>query len=542
MTLPRELCLHVPTIAPSGYSSRFGAETFLVAEDLFKNAVQGMVAEQAVRVATTFQNLLSRDATITDPAGPARTRTLYSGQTGQGVAFTLTTPGTTSTVTRRNDGAFFYNTNAFTRVSFESSNRDVLDVQNDGTINVRNLTSDGSAVVTMTLEFDNQIFTYTTSYTAKTVASYNRDILDALHTVQQSAKAPVDQSIDFAGKRVLAGLSVPLESPASTDYANYSVGRAPYVAATLSNKILAVDGSSVAPQDVVYINSGITSGLLTASGSQANFGWYLNYGQSTQRSIRNLNELTPGTYTLTAVILFDRNANNPQEITRRVTVTILSEVDAVALVSAAIKPGTLLPGGQISSEDKIDLSRYNSEVIGLYVDWTLIDPVDNSADSTYSNRSNLLVSSIALKTGGGAFQLTPTQNYTDEKIFLRANILRGVLPNVLSSAIAQAADSTGSLTGQPQRNFEFTILANPVADIAARIEGRLATWFSLLPSSIQLPIANPATPSSILVPAMYADGIELLRAAPAALRFPILQNLSMLSLQLKLDIMCCQPS
>jgi hypothetical protein len=482
----------IPTISPSGYSTRFGAETFLVAEDLIKNALPGMVAEQAAAAALVFSNPISTKVTSTRP--------LFSQQTGAGKLITLAA------------NTNFYGNLVFSRLSFESSNRDVLDIANDGFINVRNLTADGFSDVKMTLEFGDQVFTYTTRYTAKTVESYNLGILNALHTRQLAASATAanDPSIEIAGARVLQGISVPLETPASSEYSTYSVAQSPYVTGSGNAILTGVSTPTFVP--VVAIGSGITSGLLTASGSVANFGWYVNYGQSTQKSITNLNELTAGSYVLTAVILYDRAATpSPLEVSRRVNVTILSEVDAVALVSAAIKPGTLLPNGQITSEAKVDLLRYSSEVIGVYVDWALVNSAGAPAQPTNSASGGLLVASVGLKAGGGAFQLDPTRNYTDEKIFLRASILKGLLPVVTTDATSQTATQQGTFTGSPQSNFEFTVKANPVSEIGTRIEAKLATWMALVPSSVPLTVGTDGATELIVNAAQYASGIELLR-------------------------------
>jgi hypothetical protein len=73
----------------------------------------------------------------------------------------------------------------FSRVSYESSNRDAMDVGSNGVITVRRLDSDQSSVITMTLEFENSMFIYTTTYQALTRAAYNRTIiLNALNTKQ----------------------------------------------------------------------------------------------------------------------------------------------------------------------------------------------------------------------------------------------------------------------------------------------------------------------------------------------------------------------
>jgi hypothetical protein len=496
-----------PALTPTGYSERFGSEVFLVAEDVIRNSVQGVVAQKAASLGNSFRDFI-------DPAVAstvASTRVLYPRAEAYGAfsaGFTLN--GT---------GNQFYTSNSvnrfFTRVTFESSNRDILDIAADGKITVRSVDADGQATVTMTLEFDNQIFTYSTTYNVRTVASYNRDIILArLHTTQHlSTATSLDNSIVFADRRVLQGFDVPLEDPSNGLYSNFNGQlNSAQLISEIRSGVLNVSSQVVSVVPTVQPATNTRSGLADLPSN--NFAWYLNYGQSTQRTIRNLSELTPGTYTLTAALIFDRTALNPQIVTRRVNVTILSEVDAVALVQAAIVPGTLLPQGQITSTDKVSLSRYNSIVLGLSVNWELVNPATGNpvATLTTSTSPALTIATLANAAGSFSQQLSVTRNYSNEKLILRATVQRGYYNPITSTSTTHTRLQTSpNLLGNPVENFEFTVLATTPSVVQTRIATALKDWFKLLPSSIQLPLNADAL---IIESGMYRPEITTIDDNP----------------------------
>jgi hypothetical protein len=437
------------TLTSSALSQRFGAETLLVVEEIAKQGIDGMVAERAAALGLVFRD-------TAPSATPARnvTNPLYSQQ--------VYNPAIVGNANLIFPGV------AFTRVSFESSNRDVLDVDSTGRITVRRLEVDGTATVTMRLEFDSQEFTYTTTYRALTVSSYNREILNQLHAVQLST---ADTSITLEGRRVIQGLSLELENPVSEAYTDYSKTSRPF---------LLVDSGILISTSAGVTTSGVSQAQLddTALTGGQNFGWFLNYGQSTARAITNLSQLTPGTYTLTAVIQFDTTGTTPLEVTRRVSLTVLSAADATAAVLAGVKPGSLLPGGLITTETAAASLSRNSTILGVVVDWTISTPTSNSFTDAVNDTAGVKLAELT--TSKSTTTLNVTRNYSDQKLLVRASLGRGYFDP------QGDLQEEGALTGNPIVNYEFTVRANSVAAIRTRVLTALANQYRSIPNFVAL--------------------------------------------------------
>jgi len=440
------------------YSPRFGEVTLQVGEAITRVALDGMVEFRADQYGELFQNLVTG----------TQTPILYSERASYDPMSTFTTAkavialGTTNPIT-------------FTSLRFQSENRDILDISSDGKITVRRLEADGTAIVTMDLEFDDQVFTYSTTYTVQTIATYNRNILNALNTVQTVGANGLpdnDGSINFEGQVVLVNIGVELEAP---DDPNYVDPRSSLVARYVAQQRFLVksgllsEGGTIIPINRVSEGSG--SVALTENNETAltgdNFGWFLNYGQSNARAIDNLNDITtPGSYVLTAVARYN-TGTNVLLVTRRVPVTIIGLADAITRTSNEIRPGSLLtPGGNITSTS-VSLSN-RTTVLGISVEWEIAPGTGTGftkAPSTIQDSNDLNLVSIA-DTAANTQTLTIDRNYSDQKFFLRGTLVSGY--------IAPGASVSGGtpLTGaNVSRTFEFTVKANTTDALEARAEG-----------------------------------------------------------------------
>jgi hypothetical protein len=443
------------------YSSRFVEATLQVGEAITRVALDGMIEFRADQYGKLFQNLVTA----------TQTPILYSELTNYDPMSTFTSAK-----------ALIVPTVTFTSLRFQSENRDILDISSEGKITVRRLESDGNATVTMDLEFDDRLFSYSTTYQVQTIASYNRNILNALNTVQNRVAATglpaSDASINFEGQVVLVGIGVELENPETTAYVTPRSDSAYSAQARFLVKsgLLSEGGTIISVSEV---NAGSGSVALTENatpaGSNINFGWFLNYGQSNATAIRDLDEITtPGSYVLTAVARYNTGTST-LVVTRRVPVTIISQADAITRAAAEIKPGTLLtPGGNITSTT-VALSN-RSSVLGVSVDWEIAPSTGaNFAKSAVKDSNGLNLVTISNTANVNAQGLAINRNYSDQKFFLRGTLVSGY--------VAEGAAVSGTpLTGaNVSRTFEFTVKANTAAALQTRALGLVSTIFAKTP-------------------------------------------------------------
>jgi hypothetical protein len=477
-------------------TSRFGAELLLAAEAVAKPAIDGLVRQAADELGDAFKDL------IISATGQANTRAgktpiLYSQITNYVPVGYAADAGFVLSSDPLGKFSVDGTNRLFSRVSFESSNRSVLDVDSAGRLTARRLEADGEATITMTVEFDGQVFTYSTTYEVLTVASYNRQLLALLHTNQNGlAGVSSDKSVDFNGRVVLENFPVALESLDSADYTTFA-GNHTSTSTGTRNNLLISNGFLIQTSNAVEQKVTDSVGNLWNSGLQVSarnsgltgnfvFGYFLNYGQSTERAIRNLSDLEPGSYNITVALKYDTILDVPQIVTRRLNVTIISEANAITRVLAEIKPDALL--NDITTEAAARLDNTTS-VIGVSTRWSVLQ-VGSTAAGANSVKSpvftNLTVAELAYRSASNQQQLTVQRNYSDEKFVLRANLVRGQLAP--SAGVANSVAAFPTLTGTPQRNFELNVKAVLVtAEIAERIEEQLEGWMNRLPSFIELP-------------------------------------------------------
>jgi hypothetical protein len=211
----------------------------------------------------------------------------------------------------------------------------------------------------------------------------------------------------------------------------------------------------------------------------------LNYGQSNSRAISDLDQITtPGTYTLTGVLRYN-TGTTPLLVTRRVQVTIIGEVDAIARAASEIRPGTLLANGSVTAASA-ELSNLTS-IIGVSIRWEIapangVFPSSPATKVTDGNGLDLVA--IANTTNKNAQTLTFTRNYTDQKFFLRGTLVEGYVAEGAPAPTVASAAFTGA---NVSRTYEFTVRQNSLAVIQARVEGRLTNVFAKAPLFIQWP-------------------------------------------------------
>jgi hypothetical protein len=302
-----------------------------------------------------------------------------------------------------------------------------------------------------------------------------------------------------------------LESPESPNYVEPRKLTTP-----VSQNRFLVKSGILSDVGTIITTSGATGLVLAGSGSETisaatvdatsgpRFGWFLNYGQSSSKAIYNLNEITaPGTYVLTAVARYN-TTGAPALVTRRVSVTIISEADAIARAAAEIKPGTLLANGDVTAAT-VDLSNATS-VIGVNVRWEIAGATGTGFGTSTVKDGNSL-NLVSIKENGvsltaRAQQLSITRNYSDQKFFLRGTLVKGYLQPRDTSGVVAITDAgfttfTGSNT---TRTYEFTVKANSLANLTIRAEGLLKDNFIKTPLFISLPNSgNTLIDSSTIV-------------------------------------------
>jgi hypothetical protein len=472
------------------FTSRFGSQLLLAVEAAAKPAIDDMVRTRALAVRTLFQDRFST-AAGTNNTRAGQTPILYSEMTYTPVGY----PSGGFQLT--NDVARFYSglsSRNFSRVTFESSDRNVLDVNNNGVITTRRIEADSTATITMTLEFDDQVFTYST-YNVYTIASYNRMVLNALHTDQGNIsvagvrKSP-DTSVVFDGRTVLLGASVQLETPNNGLYTDYTGdgGADQRGLNFLVRSGLLIRNTNGVVENVAVTDANWNSGVVNPGsglGTTYVFGYYRNYGLSTQEAIGNLSELPAGTHTITAAAQYGTELQAPLVVTRRFTVTIITQTEAATRVLSELEPANLLSDITTTAAARLDNT---TSVIGVAVRWSLL-PVGSTTTSGIVNvevgDATLKVAELTYRTASLQQQLTVQRNYTDQKFVLRADFERQILNP--SNGATQVVANSNALTGTPQRNYELTVKAATNADVQKRIVDDLTTFglFTRVPLYIE---------------------------------------------------------
>jgi hypothetical protein len=177
----------------------------------------------------------------------------------------------------------------------------------------------------------------------------------------------------------------------------------------------------------------------------------------------------------------------------------------LARAASEIKPANLLANGFVTSR-VVDLPNATS-VIGVNIRWSFKSAAGTSfttgnvniADSTgktyvaiTGNPAASTADPVAPKSAPAHLQrLVITRNYFDEKFFLRAELVDGVLsPRGVDTVTV--VGRTPFVAANASKDYEFTVRANSTAAILARVLESNKNLFSITPAFLSRP-ANEAT-------------------------------------------------
>jgi hypothetical protein len=182
----------------------------------------------------------------------------------------------------------------------------------------------------------------------------------------------------------------------------------------------------------------------------------------------------------------------------------------LARAASEIKPANLLANGFVTSR-VVDLPNATS-VIGVNIRWSVKSATQTSfttgdvniADSTEKtyvaisgNPIASTVDPVAPKSAPAHLQrLVITRNYFDEKFFLRAELVDGVLSPRGVQDGTTVSGATPFVAANASKDYEFTVRANSTAAILARVLESNKNLFSITPAFLTRPADEAAIVAS----------------------------------------------
>jgi hypothetical protein len=142
--------------------------------------------------------------------------------------------------------------------------------------------------------------------------------------------------------------------------------------------------------------------------------------------------------------------------------------------------------------------------LGIVVNWTISTPNSGLQRLSVDDTDGVLLATLS--TIRSNTTLNVTRNYSDQKLLLRAQLVEGFFNS--RGVITGGNAVTDRLTGNPLINYEFTVKANSVAAIRARVLEELEDQFISVPKFVQF-----ASQGATLIENLYeftsSDSLEL---------------------------------